>query len=264
MNFPQRFLQNAYDQLSLISKTVDSQTTLQDLQNQVRGNQGIQDFLQASTPNLLLQKSSDATDITHLHQELQKFLISQSVTNLPHHFDCLIVPFERALQKKLADPDLIITTTDSKKPRSFFPVRLLLENLRSDFNVGSIFRSAECLGAEKIELCGYTPVPHKTDMGTKDMIPYSNRSISKAMTEAKQLGYTIIGLETAPNSQTLFEIKLPQKVCFVLGNERHGLLPETIQQCDHIVQIPLMGNKNSLNVGVTASLALYEYMRRQK
>lgn len=260
----QRFLQNAFDQLSLISKTVDQNVTLQDLQNRLRNNPAIQEFLQASSPDLLVQDKNTDADVFHLHHELQKFLISQSVSNLPHHFDCLIVPFERYLQKKVADPDLLITTTDTKSSRSFFPIRLLLENLRSDFNVGSIFRSAECLGAEKIELCGYTPLPQKTDMGTKEMVPHSSRSIDDAISEAKQLGYTIIGLETAPQSETLLNIQLPDKVCFVLGNERHGLLPETLKKCDQIAHIPLLGNKNSLNVGITASLALYEYLRRRK
>ncbi len=259
-----RHVQIAYDELLLISKTVDHKKTLEQLQSLIRENQSIQDFLAASAAEKISQISDQDFEAIQLSKEILKFLNSNSISNLPQHFDCLLVPFERALQKRLADPDFLITTTDNHRARTTYPVRLVLENLRSDFNVGSIFRSAECMGSERIELCGYTPVPQKTDMGTKSMVPFQKRTTHESLIEAKKDGFLIIALETSPQSKSLWNAELTEKTCFVLGNERHGILPETLKLCDEVIQIPLLGNKNSLNVGVTASLALYEYVRRKK
>jgi 23S rRNA (guanosine2251-2'-O)-methyltransferase len=238
-----------FEQLIGISRKILESTSLADVQILIRHNLPIQDFI------------SDTQSEIYLIHEINKFMNTKDTTNVRHHLDCLIVPFERFLQKKTTDSDFLISVQDQNTQRNTFPVRLILENLRSEFNVGSIFRSADCFGVELISLCGYTPLPQKTDMGTKDKIHYKNHSVTEAIVQAKQSGYTIIALETIHQGQKLHEIIQSEKICFVLGNERHGLLPETMRLCDLVVQIPLLGNKNSLNVAVAAGLSLYEYHR---
>ncbi|MFN7905596.1 MAG: TrmH family RNA methyltransferase [Pseudobdellovibrionaceae bacterium] len=256
--------QNIYRQLLQISKEVSAATTLKMLQDRIANNVHLNSFLeqikQWDSKPLPTGKSAQ-TDIFYAGQELLKLMNSSQIQNLHHHFDCLLVPFERSLQNKTTDEQIFVTTQDKKQLRKTFPLRLILENLRSEFNVGSIFRTAECFGVEHIALCGYTPLPNKTDMNTKKAVAHSMQTLDVAMKEAQKLNFRIIGLETVPQGKSLHQIELPEKTCFVFGNERHGLMPETLQFCDDVVRIPMFGNKNSLNVGMAVSLSIYEYLR---
>lgn len=250
-----------YEQLLLISQSLTDCASLADAQNLIRQNQEIQSFVIHSEKSKPSSESSPNQSLQFLIHEIKKFLNTHETPHVRHRFDCLLVPFERYLQKKTTDSDFLVSTIDKTTARKPFPVRLILENLRSEFNVGSIFRSAESFGVEQISLCGYTPLPLKADMGTRNKIPHCHQSIVDAITQAKQNKFTVIALETVHQGMKIHDAIQSEKICFVLGNERHGLMPATLNLCDAVVQIPLFGNKNSLNVGVAAGISLYEYHR---
>lgn len=153
---------------------------------------------------------------------------------------------------------------------------VLLHNIRSTHNVGSIFRSADGFGVSKIIFSGYTPHPtleddtrlphfadkitrqiHKTALGAETSIPFERHELPP-IEQLTQAGYQIVGLEQDENSVLLSEYKNPGKVALILGNEIDGIYPEYRALCDTIVEIPMKGHKESFNVSVAAGIALYQ------
>lgn len=185
------------------------------------------------------------------------------------HFISFAVPIERLLHKNLQDDDFLVVENDKPSaPLEKLPLVFVLDNIRSAFNVGSIFRTAECLSAQKIYLCGYTPLPtqwkvEKTAMGTQEYLEWEESpKLMECLQELKDEGYRIIALETAASAQELYDDFESEPTAFVLGNERFGLDPEILKVIDEVRIIPLAGRKNSLNVGVTAAVAGFEWMRQ--
>lgn len=188
-----------------------------------------------------------------------------------------LVPIERLLGKTVQDDDFLVYNTDKDKDTekdafahgaNKIPVYLILDNIRSAFNVGSIFRAAECVGASEILLCGYTATPNdpsveKTALGTEKWIKFQAlRKTLDALDYVKSLGAQVIGLETSSKSKDLFNMDLKKPTAFLLGNERFGLDAELLKSCDHIAAIPMFGHKNSLNVANATSIALFETRRQ--
>lgn len=144
---------------------------------------------------------------------------------------------------------------------------LVLENLRSAANVGNILRAAQFFACEEIILTGYTPDHHHPEVQKTALLKgiefpiHWYFSTLEAIEVLKQKDYFIWGLETATNSKNLFEVELPLKSAFILGNEKFGLYQETLSHCDQILSLPSLGNKNSLNVGHAASISLYAYRK---
>lgn len=187
---------------------------------------------------------------------------------LAHFYSCL-VPFERASAKALRDDEFLVSGEDLRQPRpQALPFKLIAENIRSAFNVGALFRTAECLGASEIILCGYTPGPDdektsRTAMGTSDFISWRRVDRAKsAIEELRREGFRIVALETAEPSTSLHEIRFDGPTAFVVGNERFGLEGETLKLADAVCRIPVKGIKNSMNVGVAFGIAAYEWLRQ--
>lgn len=184
------------------------------------------------------------------------------------HFVGFIVPFERWLNRSLQDDDFLISTGDNSNLVQRAPLAVVLDNIRSAFNVGSILRSLEAFGGVECYFCGYTPTPEsdkviKTAMGTIDCISWRYAlHLDQAISELKSDGYQIIGLETAQNSQPLYQTQLPKKCAILVGNERFGLDINSLKLCDQVVHIPLYGSKNSLNVSIATGIALNEWRRQ--
>lgn len=146
---------------------------------------------------------------------------------------------------------------------------VILENIRSLYNVGSIFRTTDGLGFEKIYLCGYTPAPtsgrqklsiHKTALGAEETIFWqSEKSCPILLRKLKKDGYLIIGLESGEKRSTsLNKLKIPKtknKIALVLGNEVDGLSKNTLKNCDKIAEINMVGQKESFNVSVSFGIA---------
>lgn len=179
----------------------------------------------------------------------------------------MAVPIERALGRQIQDDDFMPRTQDHVRPRgAVYPVRLVLDHWRSAFNVGSVVRSAEGLGVEALDLVGYTPHPNeepveKTSMGAD--IPWrAFVSLEEAIETLRDEGYRIIALETTDQAQQLHAPFVRQKTALILGNERFGLGPATMQLCHEVRELPLVGRKNSLNAAVVAALATNEWIRQ--
>jgi 23S rRNA (guanosine2251-2'-O)-methyltransferase len=149
------------------------------------------------------------------------------------------------------------------------PVILLLENIRSMHNVGSVFRTADAFLTEAIYLCGYTPRPphrdiHKTALGATETVEwkYVDRALD-AVKLLKTAGYQIVGVEQVAGSIPLQRLKLTgdEKMVLIFGNEVEGVSEEVLACCDACIEIPQFGMKHSLNVSVTAGMVLWELVR---
>ena len=150
---------------------------------------------------------------------------------------------------------------------------LVLNNLRSVENVGSIFRTAESLGIEKIILIGTTPTPldrfgrkrkdlAKVALGAEEFIPWEYyKEITYCPINLRKEGYEILALEQSKDSIIISDFKSSNKFALILGNEVEGIEKEILKECDHILEIPMHGKKESLNVSVAAGIALFELLK---
>lgn len=149
-------------------------------------------------------------------------------------------------------------------------IRIILSDIRSRHNVGSIFRTAEGAGVGKIYLCGYTPSPidrfgrpvaeiAKTSLGATTMIPWEQvDDISSVIKQLQTTGVEVVAIEQSPQSVSLYTFVPQNDVAYIFGNEVTGVLPATLALCDKIVEIPMHGQKESLNVSVTAGIVLFQ------
>ena len=152
---------------------------------------------------------------------------------------------------------------------------VIVHNIRSIHNVGSIFRTAEGFGVQKIILSGYTPYPriendtrlphiadkltaqiHKTALGAEKIVPFTYLETLDLGT-LDLAGYRLIALEQDDQSTNLRDYDPPAKIALLLGEEVHGITPELLAQVDDIVEIPMQGKKESFNVSVATGIALY-------
>ncbi|MEY3783693.1 MAG: hypothetical protein RLZZ230_15 [Candidatus Parcubacteria bacterium] len=146
---------------------------------------------------------------------------------------------------------------------------LILENIRSAHNVGSIFRTADGAGVSKIFLIGYTPDPldrfgrvqpeiKKTSLGASAEIAWEHRATAaEVIVELKALGVQIVAVEQAPASIMLQALIVPTAVAYIFGNEVEGVSLDTLALADVTVEIPMLGIKESLNVSVATGIVLY-------
>lgn len=150
------------------------------------------------------------------------------------------------------------------------PVEVLLDNLRSTLNVGSVFRTADGAGVNKIHLCGTTPTPDhpkiaKTGLGAEIKIPWEyHRNGLDFVNYAQSTGFYVISLEAAPASGSIFSSKRIhgpsiQPVLLVIGNEITGVDPQILSTSDEVLSIPMRGVKSSLNVAVAFGIAVYTF-----
>lgn len=141
---------------------------------------------------------------------------------------------------------------------------LVLDNVRSRFNVGSIFRTADGAGVEKIYLCGITPAPPhsriaKVALGAEKFVAFESISTTwRVLKKLKDNGYNIVALEQTKKSINYFEYKPKFPVALVLGNEVKGLSKDILKYCDEFIEIPMRGKKESLNVSVAGGIVMYE------
>lgn len=144
-------------------------------------------------------------------------------------------------------------------------IHIILDNIRSAFNVGSIFRSADGAGyVKKIYLCGITteidnPKLEKTALGATDMIPSEHYDTTlEAVEEIKEMGIPIFSIELTNDAFHFQKIEYPPKVAIVLGHEKRGINDEILNRSDKRIFIPMRGKKESLNVANCATVLLYE------
>ena len=159
-------------------------------------------------------------------------------------------------------------------------ITLILHNIRSTHNVGSIFRSAEGFGVKNIICSGYTPYPklendvrlphiaskldsqiHKTALGAEKLLPFEHQPELNLQLLIHQ-GLTIVGLEQDARSIKISDYQPPQKIALLLGEEVDGIESSLRDQCQDLLEIPMQGQKESFNVSVAAGIALYALTNR--
>lgn len=153
-------------------------------------------------------------------------------------------------------------------------VALILHDIRSVYNVGAIFRTANAAGVSTIYLTGYTPGPldrfkrerkdfAKTALGAEKTLQWQHREDSEALLAALgEEGFLCIALEQSEEAKAYTDISCAEKVAFVLGNEVEGVPRPIIEACDHIAEITQYGSKESLNVSVAAGIMLFSWRER--
>jgi len=149
-------------------------------------------------------------------------------------------------------------------------VYLILHNIRSAYNVGSIFRTADAAGVKKVYLCGYTPTPDnqkvvKTSLGAEKYIPWEYyKQTWRLLKKLNANGIQIIALEQTKKSADYRQFKPRFPLALVVGNEVRGLSKKILTYVDKIIAIPMYGRKESLNVAVAAGIALYKLIERKR
>jgi tRNA G18 (ribose-2'-O)-methylase SpoU len=156
----------------------------------------------------------------------------------------------------------------SKLPKN--PIYIVLDNLRSAFNVGAIFRLCDAMRVSGLFLCGYTACPPhkklaKTSLGTIDYVPWKkfNNTID-AVEYLKKNDIVVWAAETTSISLPYYSIPIPSRVGIIFGNEALGVDPEVLKICDNIIEIPLYGFKNSLNVANSCAVICFKILEQIK
>ena len=147
-----------------------------------------------------------------------------------------------------------------------FNLVVILDNIRSTYNVGAIFRTADAIGVKKIYLCGITPTPSKNikikkvALGAEDYVSWEKVSQTwRLLNRLKKEGYFLIALEQNKKAKNIFKTKKinKQKLALILGTEVKGLSSKILKYIDLILEIPMYGQKESLNVSVAFGIAVY-------
>jgi len=149
------------------------------------------------------------------------------------------------------------------------PVIAVLENIRSAYNVGSVFRTADAFLLDAIYITGYTCVPphkeiKKTALGAEETVDWKHfANATEAIKDLREEGYKVYAVEQAKNSHMLQQVdfKRDEKIAVIFGNEVTGVEQGTILQCDGCIEIPQLGMKHSLNIATAAGVVLWEIIR---
>jgi tRNA G18 (ribose-2'-O)-methylase SpoU len=221
----------------------------------------------------LKEENTDIDEITKTILLIEKLLNDFSPTKTGQQkiqlLNICFYDLMHIIGKSVNEDDFInhkIKLFDLKKDKKVFDIIMILDNIRSPFNVGSMFRSSDCFGIKELILCGITPCPplvkiEKTSMGTINYVDWKYfENTLDAIIKYKNSGYKIYALETSENSISLHDLKDHEKIVFIFGNEEFGITKEILEQCDSVIEIPLMGIKNSINVANTFAIVSYEIM----
>ena len=169
--------------------------------------------------------------------------------------------------KKISNSELGRPTPQQYEQLRKLPVVVILDNVRSLFNVGSFFRSCDAFMVERIVLCGITGTPpdreiHKTALGAENSVSWSyDKSTAEAAMRLKEEGYTLIAIEQVEGAAMLndFACDGGVKYALVFGNEVSGVSQEVIDLCHSAIEIPQAGTKHSINVSVSGGIVLWHF-----
>lgn len=214
------------------------------------------EFIKLTKYHLFL-KDSPSEFIQKITKEFNK------IKNIDYQFQVYLMNLERVLGQSKKDYQFLVQRNDNVKATKKIPVICLLDSIRSAHNVGSFFRNAECFGVEKIVLTGLSPTPEnkqvqKTAMGTDNFIPWEyHKSALEIIKKLKDDGFTIWSIETGKEAIDINDIqKVDQKIALIFGHEQFGISLELLQLSDSIININLLGKKNSLNVACSQAIIL--------
>lgn len=174
--------------------------------------------------------------------------------------------------RKLLNEELSRLTAEQMMQQQKLPLVVVLDNVRSHLNVGSVFRTADAFMVEAIYLCGITGTPphrdiHKTALGATETVQWKHfASTDEAVLDLKRDGYTVIAIEQAEKAMMLNDF-IPaddKKYAFVFGNEVEGVSQQVIDVCDNVIEIPQFGTKHSLNIAVSAGVVIWDVFSKLK
>jgi len=174
--------------------------------------------------------------------------------------------------RKINNDELTRLTVDDFKVADKMPIVVVLDNIRSCNNVGSVFRTSDALLVRKICLCGITAIPpdkeiHKTALGAENSVEWEYfKTTEEAVEILRKEGYTIIAIEQVEESISLHEY-LPapgEKLALIFGNEVKGVQQEVVNLCDKTIEIPQFGTKHSFNIAVSAGIVLWDLFNKLK
>lgn len=175
--------------------------------------------------------------------------------------------------RKLTMDELGRKSVEDFKMANKKPIVVVMDNIRSMHNVGSVFRTSDGFLIDGICLCGFTPQPphrdiHKTALGSTDTVDWVYyEETTQAINELKQKGFKVYAIEQTEGSIRLEQFKqvhpetIQHPMAFVFGNEVDGVDQAVIELCDGVIEIPQWGMKHSLNISVAAAIVLWEFVR---
>ena len=174
--------------------------------------------------------------------------------------------------RKLKNSEMDRKTIEEFKKAVKTPLIIILDNIRSLNNVGSVFRTADAFLIEKIYLCGITAIPphkdiHKTALGATESVDWEYRKeIISLIKKLQEKGTKVFAIEQTDGAISLenFEVNEDHKYAFVLGNEVKGVSQDAISQCDSVIEIPQEGTKHSLNIAVASGVVLWDFYQKLK
>ena len=174
--------------------------------------------------------------------------------------------------RKLRVTEMNRLTVDEFKAADKLPLIVVLDDVRSMYNVGSVLRSCDAFRVEEVLLCGITAVPphpeiHKTALGAEDSVSWRHyESAMEAVAELKSRGVRVMAVEQCEGSTMLnnYTPEEGRRYAVVLGNEVKGVRQEVVDACDGCLEIPQFGTKHSLNVSVTAGIVVWKFCEKVK
>ena len=174
--------------------------------------------------------------------------------------------------KKLTVLEMNRLSIEEFKQSNKLPLVVVLDDVRSMYNVGSVFRTADAFRIESICLCGITSQPphaeiHKTALGAEDSVDWKYYATAlEAIDDLHRNGFTVMGIEQVENSVMMHHTTIdPQKkYAIVLGNEVKGVHQEVVNACDDCIEIPQFGTKHSRNVSTAAGIVMWEFLQKMK
>ena len=171
--------------------------------------------------------------------------------------------------RKLKNKELQRINIDEFRSAKKTPITIVLDNVRSALNVGSVFRTSDAFLIENIILCGITCTPpnkeiRKAALGASDSVNWEfEKNTIDAVTRLKRSGYHIFGIEQANKSSKLNNFTLAnQPIAIIMGNEVNGVSQDVIDICDEVLEIPQFGTKHSLNISVTTGIIIWELWKK--
>lgn len=172
--------------------------------------------------------------------------------------------------KKLSMDELNRVSTEEFKAQEKIPLVVVMDNVRSMYNVGSVFRTCDAFSVERLLLCGITACPPhkeiaKTALGATESVDWAHYDTTvEAVTELKKQGYKVFAVEQVDTSVMLdrMEARSNEKTAIVLGNEVFGVDNAVLALCDGAIEIPQNGTKHSLNVSIAGGIVIWEFFKK--
>jgi len=172
--------------------------------------------------------------------------------------------------RKLANSELERKSIEDFKQAEKTPIIIILDDIRSLHNIGSVFRTADAFLIEKIYLCGITATPpnkeiHKTALGATDTVAWEYaKNVLEVIDTLQKESISVLAIEQVENSISLqeFEPKIGQKYALVFGNEVKGVSQDAIKKCEGTIEIPQLGTKHSLNISVSAGIVVWDLFQK--